>query len=176
MTPVPTRTLVSLLAVAVGTLIGTMSLAYRTAPAAAPTTVPATAPIGTLPATTSSTSTTTSTTSTTTTTTTTVVLPAVEWRCPEMLRVAVAVGWPTNVLPTLDRVLWRESRCDPTATNLVPPDQSYGLMQVNVRGALWPDRQGKCGLTAPEDLLDPAVNLSCGLVLWHESGWSPWGM
>lgn len=131
------------------------------------------APLPTLPPATSSTSTTSSTTSTSTTTTTTVAVPAGA-RCPEALALAASVGWPADALPTLDRVVWGESRCQPTAHNDTPPDDSRGLMQINVLGSLWPDRQARCGLDHPDELFDAATNLACGLVLWQSSGWQPW--
>lgn len=145
-----------------------------------PATTVATVPIGVLPApattlppATSSTSTTSSTTTTSTTTTTTLP-PLPGARCPEAMALAATLGWPADALPTLDRVVWGESRCQPTAHNDTPPDDSRGLMQINVLGGLWPDRQARCGLDHPDDLFDAATNLACGLVLWQSSGWQPW--
>ena len=55
----------------------------------------------------------TSTTSTTTTTTTTVVRTG---KCTQWHELALSVGWPEEQLPTLDKVMWRESRCTPDAS------------------------------------------------------------
>ena len=100
-------------------------------------------------------------------------LPGVE-HCASMMPVAVAAGWPTTELKKLSKVMWRESKCEPGAHNGKGLDDSYGLLQVNVKGYLWKGRAVLCGLTEKGDLFDPATNLRCALVLWKRSGWSPW--
>lgn len=102
-------------------------------------------------------------------------MPGVE-HCAALMPVAVAAGWPTAELKKLSRVIWRESRCDPAAYNGTGPDDSYGLVQINLKGYLWRGRAVLCGLTERADLFDPATNLRCALVLWQRSGWSPWRM
>lgn len=107
-------------------------------------------------------------------TTTTVPVPG-DWQCPDAVNTAAAVGWPADELAALDAVVWRESRCQPDAYNGRNRDRSYGLMQINTKGDLWPDRRDLCGLGVPPDLWDPATNLTCGLHLFRRSGWGPWG-
>lgn len=107
-------------------------------------------------------------------TTTTVPVPG-DWQCPDVVNMAARLGWPDVELVTLDRVVWRESRCQSDAVNTEGRDRSYGLMQINTKGGLWPDRRDLCGLTVPTDLWDPATNLTCGLHLFRRSGWGPWG-
>lgn len=96
--------------------------------------------------------------------------------------------WPeidTPAGPTwawVTRIMRRESRCLPDVVNLRGRDRSYGLLQVNTRGALWDQPIGwglgplktECGLTVREDLLNPAVNLACARVLWMARGAQPW--
>lgn len=106
--------------------------------------------------------------------TTTTILPG-SWLCPDAVAQALEVGWSPAEVDTLDRIVWRESRCQTSVTNLEGRDRSYGLLQVNVKGGLWADRSALCGLTRPDDLLDARTNLSCGLELWRRSGWAPWG-
>lgn len=133
------------------------------------------------PATTSSTTSTTAPPTTSTSTTTTTTLPPGDWQCPNVVAIAVGV-FPPAELWTVDRVAYRESRCDPNALNdsglngSGGRDWSLGLFQINVLGTLWPDRQATCGLTAPEQLYDPVVNVQCAYALWLRSGWAPWGM
>lgn len=43
--------------------------------------------------------------------------------------------------------------------NDIPPDDSYGLTQVNMIGGLGPDRRARYGLSSNEDLYDPLTNL-----------------
>lgn len=138
--------------------------------------LPATTSTTTVVATTTTVPPTTTTSTTVAPSTTTTVLPDIDWRCTDAMVTAIGVGWPLEELDTLDRVVYRESSCQASATNLVPPDQSYGLMQINLIDSLWPDRQQRCSLNAPDDLLDPATNLRCGLILWQRSGWAPWGL
>lgn len=51
-----------------------------------------------------------------------------------------------------------ESSGNPRAHNPVPPDDSYGLWQINMRGNLGPERRAQFGLTSNEQLYDPATN------------------
>lgn len=120
---------------------------------------------------------TTSTSTTTTTippTTTTFVLPGGPWRCPEWHQLALDVGWPVEDLPTLDRVMWKETRCDPS---LRSTSSDSGLTQINDVHLDW--LWDQYGITQ-EALFDPAVNLT--VALWihdyadkhYGCGWQPW--
>lgn len=95
--------------------------------------------------------------------------------CPQWLDMARSAGWAEEDFARLTRVMWRESRCNPQSHNGTGPDDSYGLLQVNVKGYLWKGRAQMCGLSERSDLFDPATNLRCALVLWQRSGWRPWG-
>lgn len=103
--------------------------------------------------------------------------------CSTLFWPAMRAGWTWNEWPTLARIMWRESRCDASQTNLRGRDRSYGLLQINTRGRLWtwPIGWGEtrtlpelCGLTAREDLLDVDTNLRCGRLLYEVRGWAPW--
>lgn len=67
-----------------------------------------------------------------------------------------------------------ESGGDPEAHNPVPPDDSWGLWQINMRGALGPDRRAKLGLTRNAELTDPATNARAAALIKRESGWGAW--
>ena len=110
------------------------------------------------------TSTTTSTTSTTSTTTTTVVRTG---KCAQWHELALSVGWPEEELPTLDKVMWRESRCTPDAYS----NGNYGLTQLNNIHRAWVE---ELGWTFPDDLYDPAKNLRFAYLLWADDGWKHW--
>lgn len=101
------------------------------------------------------------------------LLPNVE-HCAALMPAAVAVGWPQIELKKLSRVMWRESRCNPHAHNGTGLDDSYGLVQINLKGYLWKGRAQMCGLTERADLFDATTNLRCALILWQRSGWLPW--
>jgi len=72
---------------------------------------------------------------------------------------AVEVGWPAEELPTVDRVMWCESNCEPSARNR---SGASGLMQVM---PMW--HHGR-------DPFDPATNLAMALEVWHLQGWRAW--
>ncbi len=86
--------------------------------------------------------TTTTTTVAPTTTTTTTTLPPLTFvpRCPHIVDIARQVGWADADLPMIDRLAWRESRCDidwgtgqpRQAHNPTDPSGgSYGALQIN---------------------------------------------
>ena len=136
------------------------------APATTLSTVPVTAttPVATAPA-----------------TTTTALVPepvaVPSARCGEWWPTARSMGWPEELLPTLDDVMWNESRCQPDA---ISKTNDYGLVQVN--WATWSHVVRDLGYTK-ESLLVPAVNLLIGRLIYqtaldagYRCGWSPWYM
>lgn len=70
-----------------------------------------------------------------------------------------------------------ESGGDPNALNddSSTGDLSYGLFQINMLGAMGPERMAQYGLSSYEDLFDPMTNIR---VMIQMSGnctnWSPW--
>jgi len=135
-------------------------------------------------------------TTTTTTTTTVATAPppvppvsSTELRCPQWQELAVAVGWPTDQLAMLDRVLYKESRCNIDSWNQSDPSGgSRGLMQINgywceinkYNPIGWLQEQGI--LQTCEDLFNPEINLRAGLAIYNYQvarygyGWGPWGL
>lgn len=86
------------------------------------------------------------------------------------------IGWPEDTLGTLQRIIRRESGCDPNAYANRPStlDNSRGLLQINAYGSLADGIRRLCGIE-PETLFDPTVNLACGLTYYQSMGWRPWG-
>lgn len=110
-----------------------------------------------------------------------------EAKCPQVWATARSVGWPETEMVELDRILYRESRCLPQANNPNDPNGgSIGLMQINrfwCKPSRWyPDGylQKQKVLLSCEDLYNPIVNLTAGLVIYKYSeevnfnGWLPW--
>jgi hypothetical protein len=68
-----------------------------------------------------------------------------------------------------------ESGGDPKAHNPVPPDDSYGLWQINMHGGLGPDRRDEFDLDSNRELFDPEENAQAA---WEISGkgdsFEPW--
>jgi hypothetical protein len=117
------------------------------------------------------------TTTTTTVPPTTTTLPPqapAGSRCPQHYGAALAAGWTPNEWATLDRIMWRESRCTPTAYNgnRRTRDDSYGLIQINMRA-----HKSWVGPLVEWDfnrLFDPQSNLFVARVLYERCGFGPW--
>lgn len=68
-----------------------------------------------------------------------------------------------------------ESGGNEKAHNTKPPDDSYGLWQINLYGDLKAQRMTQLGLKAPTDLYDPATNAHAMAVLSNNgASWGPW--
>lgn len=133
-----------------------------------------------------------------TTTTTTVDLRVVQQAieeavdrygpCGEYHDLAIQIGWPEEEWPTLSKVMFRESRCSPTAWNKGDVGSgSRGLLQIN---SYWCDPskwtangwlQDRGSIGSCDDLFDAEKNLRSGLLIWfygeekHGCGWrGPW--
>jgi hypothetical protein len=113
-----------------------------------------------------------------TTTTGTPGLPVADGaKCPQWWDTARSMGWPEESLPTLDRVMWNESRC---LAEAVSPTRDYGLTQIN--WATWSHMVRDLGYNR-EALLVPAVNLLIARIVYqvaedagYRCGFSPWYM
>ena len=94
--------------------------------------------------------------------------------CNRYVDLARQVGWPKSERSNLRRIMWRESRCTPTAHNSLDPwGGSHGLLQINGSNVGWATRMGY--IRSRNDLTDPKRNLKVGLELWKLYGWRPWG-
>ena len=89
-------------------------------------------------------------------------------RCAEWYGTAIGVGFTDAEWPTVDRIMWAESMCNPNAYNSQEHfgGNASGLMQV-----IWPTWAAECG---DGDIFDPWFNLSCALYLKNTYGWSQW--
>ena len=93
--------------------------------------------------------------------------------CAAYVADAISAGWPADQAPTLARVMFRESRCIPTAYNGKDTGGgSYGLLQVNGQHKHWLIQTGY--ITSLDDLFNPDINLRAALHLYRMVGWSAW--
>jgi len=130
----------------------------------------------------------TSTSSTTTSTTkppTPIVFP--DTPCQEWAPLAVEAGWPPDpfILDRLLRIMWRESRCTPSATSR---DDDRGLLQIHTGSWCRPNRYNEIGWLQAQgiidsclDLYDPLQNLQAARAIWLYSeargdAWRPWAL
>jgi hypothetical protein len=100
--------------------------------------------------------------------------------CPQFYAVALEAGWSESEWPRLDKIMFRESRCHPDSHNPRPPDNSYGLLQLNMlahKHWVRPLVDGDFNR-----LFDPLTNLRVARVLFDKNvsqgvcGWRPWAM
>lgn len=109
-------------------------------------------------------------------------------QCASWMHAAFSVGWPANEWATMDRIMYRESRCIHTSFNETDPNGgSWGLMQINgfwCKPNRWTDRgflQDHGVLNSCDELFNPYVNMRAALAIWqygedqHGCGWkAPW--
>lgn len=68
-----------------------------------------------------------------------------------------------------------ESGGNPNAHNAVPPDDSYGLWQINMLGSLGPQRRSALGISSNTQLYDPSINArAMAMISSGGSNWKPW--
>lgn len=79
---------------------------------------------------------------------------------------AVNAGFPPDTATKMVAIALKESGGIPTAYNGTPPDDSYGLWQINMYGNLGPARMAQFGLTDKSQLFDPAVNAAAAYSIW----------
>lgn len=84
----------------------------------------------------------------------------------EIYSVARSVGFPRETAAKMVAIAIKESAGNPQAHNSKPPDDSYGLWQINMIGALGPDRRGRLGLSSNSQLFDPVVNARAAKMIW----------
>ena len=87
---------------------------------------------------------------------------------------AVGAGFPCDVAAQMVAIAMKESGGNTCAHNPKPPDDSYGLWQINMcqapnclRGQnLLPARLAQFGLTSASNLFDPGANAAAAYQLW----------
>jgi hypothetical protein len=78
----------------------------------------------------------------------------------EILAFALAAGFSGDgeEAVTATAIALAESGGNTRAHNPNPPDNSFGLWQINMIGELGPDRRKRLGLSRNEELFDPSTN------------------
>ena len=76
----------------------------------------------------------------------------------QIARHAYEAGFRGQGLTTAVAVALAESGGRTTAHNATPPDNSYGLWQINMLGALGPERRHQYHLKSNDQLFDPDTN------------------
>jgi len=88
-------------------------------------------------------------------------------------------GFTGNALRVAWAVAMRESHGHPLShnTNRYTGDNSYGLFQVNMIGAMGADRRAWLGLKSNDELLDPVTNVQAVYRMTRGGkDWGSWGL
>ena len=123
---------------------------------------------------------------------TTLPPPPADARCPQWWPLARQAGWLDDQLPMLDKVMWKESNCQPHVHNTTlnkDGSSDIGLTQVNDWSWCLPTRWypkgylqtiGVLSTVGCNELFDPYINLLAAkaihdYALEHNgNGWQPW--
>lgn len=93
----------------------------------------------------------------------------------QIARYAQDAGFKGEGLTIAVAVALAESAGNPKAHNGTPPDNSYGLWQINMLGALGPERRRQHDLRSNDQLFDPAVNARVANAISQDGkSWAPW--
>lgn len=93
----------------------------------------------------------------------------------ELIYILREAGFSGYGLKMAWAIVQKESTSRPYAhnDNAATGDNSYGLFQINMRGAMGPDRREKYGLESNNDLFDPLTNAKIAFKM--SSGGEAWG-
>ena len=83
---------------------------------------------------------------------------------------AISAGWTGDDVFKAVAISLAESNGIPTKHNTRPPDDSYGLWQINMRGSLGPDRRKRYGIASNNDLYDPVTNARVAFAIYRDRG------
>lgn len=93
----------------------------------------------------------------------------------QIARHASEAGFRGDALTTAVAVALAESGGRVRAHNDTPPDDSYGLWQINMYGALGPDRRRAYDLESNRELFDPATNADVAFEISGDGrSFGPW--
>ncbi len=105
------------------------------------------------------------------------VVPAGGTVSPQEIRsLALGAGFTAEQARIMEAIAMAESTGNSRAHNTVPPDNSYGLWQINMLGALGPERRAQLGLSRNEQLFDPATNARAAKAIFDSQGLGAWSV
>lgn len=93
----------------------------------------------------------------------------------QIATVAFNAGIPREQVAKAVAIAIAESGGDANAHNPIPPDDSYGLWQINMLGDMGPQRRQQFGISTNAALYDPSVNAKAMAAISSKgSNWTPW--
>jgi hypothetical protein len=96
----------------------------------------------------------------------------------ELAKLLYKRGFRGKHLVNMLAIAGRESNWKPTAHNGKPPDDSYGLFQINMLGKLGPARMKQFNISNYDQLFDPETNVKAAWILsgGKSENLTPWGI
>lgn len=94
----------------------------------------------------------------------------------EIAYYAKAAGFSAGEVGLATAIALAESGGNTRAHNTRPPDNSYGLWQINMYGTLAVGRRVQFGIATNDQLFDPAVNARAALSIRRGQGWTAWSV
>jgi hypothetical protein len=87
-------------------------------------------------------------------------------------------GFTEDMIPTMVGIAGAESSFNPNAfnPNVDTGDQSYGLFQINMLGAMGPERREQFGIESNEALKDPLINAKAAKAIYDQQGLGAWSV
>ena len=93
---------------------------------------------------------------------------------------ALQAGFDAEIAPTIAAISLAESGGNPNAHNPTYPDNSYGLMQINMLDEpgylLGAERRARYGLDSNEQLKDPLTNMKAAKDIYDQQGLNAWSV
>ena len=92
--------------------------------------------------------------------------------------VARQAGFSPELAPVMAAIGLAESSGNPRAhnPNASTGDNSYGLMQINMLGAMGPERRAAFGIRSNEELFDPLTNMKAAKKIFDSQGLGAWSV
>jgi hypothetical protein len=87
----------------------------------------------------------------------------------------MAAGFTKEQAKTMAMIAGGESTFKNTAYNGEGADDSYGLWQINMKGAMGTERLKNLGLSSKADLYDPLTNAKAAKYIYDRQGFEAWG-
>lgn len=94
----------------------------------------------------------------------------------EIAYYAKQAGFPDGEIALATAIAMAESGGNTRAHNTRPPDNSYGLWQINMYGTLAVGRRVMFGISTNDALFDPTVNARAALMIRRGQGWTAWSV
>lgn len=87
-------------------------------------------------------------------------------------------GFPEELVPRMVAIANAESGRIPNNRNpnAATGDNSYGLFQINMLGAMGPERRAQFGIQSNEQLYDPLTNAKAAKAIYDQQGLDAWSV